>query len=408
MNDLGNLLQLIYDLLSGWFSAFTDHAVAVLAKLDLIEGDTSSIKNSASDIKSNTDDIKDNTGAIVTPVLSIKTNTDSIKTDTTSIKNNVSTMTNQLGTINTNVGTAKAFTEDVANNTLEIKNKIVTIASDTTQMRSNSNNITSDVSDIKTALNYYLANTPVTEDVEGAVCNIDTDLSDYLQKCKVTIQADLTGFSGITLTKTGKNLINFESVLSNGWSRTNSGITAEYSNGIMHVYGTNELNTWNNIVSFNDAWRNNELRLPSGIFSIPNNLAIRISEDNINYGNKSGTVTYNNPIYIRGFYISVPANYTVDWYIPIIFVYGSVIPTSYEPYKIMTYPISFGSTITDGAEIDLLEGVIKINSTPVSYQSITPIAVKTYKGVNNIYSDIGTTALTYRETLKHYMDKQEA
>ena len=407
MNDVGNLLQWIYDLLKGWFDAFTDHAVAVLAKLDLIEDDTSSIKNSASDIKNNTDDIKDNTGAIITPVQGIKTNTDSIKTDTTSIKNNVSVMSNQLGTINTNVGATKSFSEDVANNTLDIKNRVVTIGSDTTQLRTNSDNITADVSDIKTALNYYLANTPVTEDVEGTVCNVDTDLSDYLQVCKVTIPADLTGYSGITLTKCGKNLINFDSVLTNGWSRTNSGITAEYSNGIMHVYGTNELNTWNNIVGFNDAWRNNELRLPSGVFSIPDHLAVRISEDNINYGNKGGTVTYNNSIYIRGFYISVPANYTVDWYIPMIFVYGSTIPTSYEPYRPMSYPVSFGSTITDGAEIDLLEGLIKVNSTPVSYIPITPIAVKTYKGVNNIYSDVGTTDLTYRETLKHYIDKQE-
>ena len=82
--------------------------------------------------------------------------------------------------------------------------------------------------------------------------------------------------------------------------------------------------------------------------------------------------------------------------------------SSYEPYKVMSYRVTFGSTITDGAEINLLDGIIKINSTPVSYLSISPIAVRTYKGVNNIYSDIGTTALTYRETLKHYMEKQEA
>ena len=82
--------------------------------------------------------------------------------------------------------------------------------------------------------------------------------------------------------------------------------------------------------------------------------------------------------------------------------------TAYEPYKSMTYPVSFGTTITDGAEINLLDGIIKINSTPVSYLSVSPIAVRTYKGVNNIYSDVGTTALTYRETLKHYIDKQEA
>lgn len=393
MNDLGNLLQLIYDLLSGWFSAFTDHAVAVLAKLDLIEGDTSSIKNSASDIKSNTDDIKDNTGAIVTPVLSIKTNTDSIKTDTTSIKNNVSTMTNQLGTINTNVGTAKAFTEDVANNTLEIKNKIVTIASDTTQMRSNSNNITSDVSDIKTALNYYLANTPVTEDVEGAVCNIDTDLSDYLQKCKVTIQADLTGYTGVTLIKNGKNLYSMGDKIFT--------LTADYNFPNLIPEGNY---VFSGVFNSTDTDRSN---CAIGFIYEDDTTNIKLFSRGVRTSN---TFVFTKKVKGVRFYASesYPTSTGDTGTFEDMQLEVGNTATSYEPYKSMTYPVSFGTTITDGAEIDLLEGVIKINSTPVSYQSITPIAVKTYKGVNNIYSDIGTTALTYRETLKHYMDKQEA
>lgn len=392
MNDLGNLLQMIYDLLSGWFTSFTSHATAVMEKLNLIETDTASIKNSASDIKSNTDDIKDNTGAIVTPVLSIKTNTDSIKTDTTNIKNNVSTMTNQLGTISTNVGTCSAFTEDVANNTLDIKNRIVTIGSDTTQLRSNSNTITSDVSDIKTALNYYLANTPVTEDVEGSVCNFDTDLTDYLQACNVTIPADLSGFSGITLTKCGKNILN-ASV-----SEINTTTPASAT--------TQSLNITSTIVFSMTA---------SADYSNSDNywlIYIQKADNTRTYitpvagQTKTQTIVAdsNNPItaiYYRktGVTSGSVFNFMIEM--------GST-DTSYEPYKVMTYPVSFGTTITDGAEINLLDGIIKVNSTPVSYQSITPIAVRTYKGVNNIYSDVGTTALTYRESLKHYMDKQEA
>jgi len=403
MSDISNLLQDIYNLLKEWSTSFASFIVSLLAKLDLIEEDTSNLPS----IKDNTDDIKDNTGAVITPVTNIKSNTDSIKTDTTVVKNNSNTIVNQLSTISTNSGTASAFAEDVANNTLDIKDKVVTMASDTTQIRSNSNTVTSDVGEIKTLLQYYFITNIVTEDSEGSIANFDTDLEDYLQKCIVSIPADSTGYTGITLTKRGRSLINFDSVIQEGWNRTNSGITAEYTNGIMHVYGTNELNTWNNIVVFNDIWRNAELRLPSGIFSIPDHLVVRISEDNINYGNKGGTVTYNNPIYIRGFYVSVPANYTVDWHIPMIFVYGSIIPTTYSPYMNMSYPVSFGSTVTEGGEVDLLEGFVKVNTTPVSYIPFDPIAVRTYKGVNNIYSDVGTTALTYRETLKHYLDKNQ-
>ena len=77
----------------------------------------------------------------------------------------------------------------------------------------------------------------------------------------------------------------------------------------------------------------------------------------------------------------------------------------FEGYKENTYTVSFGSTITDGAEADLLSGLVKVNTTPESFIQIQPIAVMTYKGVNNIVSDVGSTALTYRETLKKYLEK---
>ena len=405
MNDVGNLLQMIYDLLTGWLNSFTSYATDVMEKLNLIEEDTASIKNSASDIKSNTDAIKDNTGAIITPVQSIKTNTDSIKTDTTSIKNNVSTMTNQLGTISTNVGTASSFTEDVANNTLDIKDRIVTIGSDTTQLRSNSNTITSDVSDIKTALNYYLSSTPVTEDVEGAICNLDTDLTDYLQACKVTIPADQTGYTGITISKCGKNLLE-------------NNITTQTLNGT-----TVTLNPDRSITVSGTPTSQSRFVVLPGDFIV--RIPCRFTCGNIPTGirffclrNSGGNISY--PTLTNGYNLStigdkfssirLEVNTTYDGtpvtFYPMISSIDN--DTVYEPYKAMTYPVSFGSAITDGAEVDLLEGLIKINSTPVSYQSITPVAVRTYKGVNNIYSDVGTTALTYRETLKHYIDKQEA
>ena len=84
--------------------------------------------------------------------------------------------------------------------------------------------------------------------------------------------------------------------------------------------------------------------------------------------------------------------------------YGTTV-SEFEDYKSVVDTISLGSSITDGAEVDLLSGIVKINTTPVTYSSITPITVRTYKGVNNIYSDIGSTALTYRETLKKYLEK---
>ena len=79
---------------------------------------------------------------------------------------------------------------------------------------------------------------------------------------------------------------------------------------------------------------------------------------------------------------------------------------TYEDYKGYTNAIAFTNPITDGAEVDLLSGIVKINTSPITYDSITPIAIRTFKGVNNVYSDIGDMSVTYRETLKHYLDKQ--
>lgn len=424
MSDLGNLLQMIYDLLTGWLNSFTSHAAEVMEKLNLIEEDTDTIVSNTSDIADDTNDIKDNTGAIITPVNSIKTNTDSIKNDTTTIKNNVSTMTNQLGTISTNVGTASAFTEDVANNTLDIKDRVVTIGSDTTQLRSNSNTITSDVSDIKTALNYYLANTPVTEDVEGSICNIDTDLADYLQACKVTIPADQTGFTGITLTKLGKNLLSMK-ILDGASYNSPVGTQFNLTDSVKtftkneNVYSITFVNTWsyasilcpvNDTDTFyrNFSWSSDNLFGCSMYFLDKDYTVLSLFNNTNVSGSYSGvlTVPAGAKYYLILFTNRGSTNTTITITNPYVVIGSS--STTYEDYKAMTYPVTFGTTITDGAEINLLDGIIKVNSTPVSYQSITPIAVRTYKGINNIYSDVGTTALTYRETLKHYMDKQEA
>lgn len=398
MSDLGNLLQMIYDLLTGWLNSFTSHAADVMEKLNLIEEDTDTIVSNTSDIADDTNDIKDNTGAIITPVQSIKSNTDSIKNDTTTIKTNVTTMSNQLGTISTNVGTASAFTEDVANNTLDIKDRIVTIGSDTTQLRSNSNTITSDVSDIKTALNYYLANTPVTEDVEGSVCNFDTDLTDYLQACNVTIPADQTGFSGITLTKCGKNLFNIAKYQN---LRTNY----EYIEASYYCRAIPLKPNTTYTISQNAGTIDTAVILINRTTNVngPGYFDFRKSSDIKTY-----TTDNTGNLYIGIVSTGTDAQANARLSICNLQIEEGENATAYEPYKANTYSITFGSTITDGAEIDLLEGLIKINSTPVSYLSITPIAVRTYKGVNNIYSDVGTTALTYRETLKHYLDKQEA
>lgn len=374
---LNQLLETIIQILTSWVSKFDSHAQHVEDKLD-------SLDQTASDIETNTEpisDIKDNTGAVITPIQNIKANTDSIAASSQTSANNTTAILNNISTLSTNTGRAAAFAEDCANNTLDIKGKVTTIASDTTNIRATDNNIYGAVNDIKDLLQYYFITNIVTEDSDGVIANFDTDLDDYLQSCKVTIPADPAGYTYITLTKTGKNLIdpsNFVSWPTNFiWGYKNTGFLLRA--GYTYTFSFNGTNA-------------SSLRLVS------------VDEQTI-----YAQATTSNPYMVT---------YTPTADTLIVFrLWGNGLTgtdfmleisetvTEYESYNAMTYYVPFGSTITDGAEADLLSGLVKVNTTPASFIQIQPIAVRTYKGVNNIYSDVGTSALTYRETLKHYLDK---
>lgn len=396
---LNQLLETIIQILTSWVSKFDSHAQHVEDKLD-------SLDQTASDIKTNTDpisDIKDNTGAVITPIQNIKTNTDSIATSSQTSANNTTAILNNVGTLSTNTGRAAAFAEDCANNTLNILDKVTTIASDTTQIRAN----TAAIEDIKDLMQYYFINTIVTEDSEGTIANFDTDLEDYLQALKVTIPADPTGYTGITLKKLGKNICPIFT------GRTENGLTTTIdSNGVIHVSGT-ATGTGGFLTNTNTLGCIIPVNQPITV-SISNTIPGRLREfyygvgrsstSDINEGQKSTTATRDFEILSINLYFWTTAGNTYDFSFKFQVEIGNN-STENEDYKEMTYPVSFGSTITDGAEADLLSGLVKVNTTPESFIQIQPIAVRTYKGVNNILSDVGSTALTYRETLKKYLEK---
>lgn len=389
------LLEKIITILEGWLQSFTSHAQHVEDKLD-------SLDQTASDIKTNTDpisDIKDNTGAVITPIQNIKTNTDSIATSSQTSANNTTAILNNVSTLSTNTGRAAAFAEDCANNTLNILDKVTTIASDTTQIRAN----TAAIEDIKDLMQYYFINTIVTEDSEGVIANFDTDLEDYLQALKVTIPADPTGYTGINLKKIGKNICPvFTADNTNGLTTTIS------ADGTIHVSGT---------ATGSGGYITAAVNFP---FTIPAGSKITLSISNILTGNlrmlfnsgtadivvnnKSTTMTASVNLTSGRLYLFTTANQAYDLTFKFQIEIGTTASTI-EEYKADTYSVSFGSSITDGAEADLLNGLVKVNTTPESYISITPLIVSTYKGVNNILSDVGSTALTYRETLKKYLEK---
>lgn len=382
MSDLGNLLQMIYDLLSGWFTAFTSHATALMEKLNLIEDDTDTIVSNTSDISDDTNDIKDNTGAIVTPVQNIKTNTDSIKNDTTTIKNNVSTMSNQLGTISTNVGTASAFTEDVANNTLDIKDKVVTIASDTTQIRSNTNTVVTDMSKVYEALKWALVDKVTTETVEGVdTVSFDTDLTNDLVSLEV----------GIECTQSGTGNPSPDNV------RPITGVTDKS----ITVNGNNVT------IALGQTVFNGSLDVISGKLKINNSFLIFNGREN-----------WQSYAVQNGFYISAPnvSSLSTD---TISNMFLSV--ASYSNYGIRVsaqgeryYFCQITNNISGVSDLTSWKNWLSNNNVQVVSKLLIPIEVQltpsqiaTIKGINTIITD-GNISVTYEESVKHYMDKQEA
>ena len=128
-----------------------------------------------------------------------------------------------------------------------------------------------------------------------------------------------------------------------------------------------------------------------------------ISRENLR--SKDAIISTNSASYIT-FFVSALYGNTYNNNISL----KAVNDSTYHAYnsESNTNSITFTSPITDGAEVDLLSGIVKINTSPITYDSITPLAIRTFKGVNNIYSDIGDIDVTYRETLKHYLEKQDS
>lgn len=383
MNDLGNLLQMIYDLLSGWFTSFTSHATALMEKLNLIEEDTDTIVSNTSDIADDTNDIKDNTGAIVTPVQSIKTNTDSIKTDTTTIKNNVSTMTNQLGTISTNVGTASAFTEDVANNTLDIKDKVVTIASDTTQIRSNTNTVVTDMSKVYEALKWALVDKVTTETVEGTdTVSFDTDLTNDLVSLEVGIEGTQSGTGDPSPSNIRPFVyISDKTITVNGNSITIS-LGQSVLNGIISVI--------NGILTITSISRK--------ISTFPWTYYTDLTYGYFATGNTTDKA-YNT-------------NYMCECLNPVDKPRNNLNNNELGVYNLTNASRRFVircDSITDVNTLNSQLGDYYISyelATPITV-TLTPSQIATIKGINTIITD-GNISVTYEESVKHYLDKQEA
>lgn len=374
------LLEKILTLLTGWLDAFTEHSTNVLAKLNLIEEDTSNL----SDIKDNTADTASNTASVITPINNISSNTSSIKTNTDSIKADTTIIKNNINTISTNTGSTSAYCQDIATNTLDIKDKVVTIASDTTQIRTNTDNVLTDLDKVYEALKWSLVDKITTETVEGTnSVSFNTDLANDLVDLEVDIEATQSG-TGDPSPDNVRPIIGVtdKSILVNGNNVTISLGTTVY-NGILDVV--------------------------SGVLSITSELK-RIDTATAIYttSGRGNGIRVNNFLSYVGRYKSGLCNMASIATDTISSVIGSIALgiDNRNLYWFGILDILGFTTLTD------MQTWLNNNNVYVLYElesplevTLTPSQISTIIGDNTIVTD-GDIKATYEESIKHYLDKQ--
>ena len=383
---LNQLLETIIQILTGWVDKFTSHAQHVEDKLD-------SLDQTASDIETNTEpisDIKDNTGAVVTPIQNIKTYTDSIKQSSQTSANNTTAILNNVSTLSTNTGRAAAYAQDCANNTLDIKDKVTTIASDTTQLRADTSELNSMSDKIYEAIKWSLADKYIDETESGpSPMSFDTDIADDLKSLIIGIEAQqsgtgdpspsnvrpISGFSDVDITINGNSMqISLGQTVFCGYLDVISGslvITGVESDmgslsWTYYTSGTNPVFQCNvSTIKINNSYTKPEL--------LSDSYKIIESVERIPFTQNA-------------------ANYDMT-----LQINATRLLVRNDTYTDVT---SFKTAMTGSKIVYRLATAVEVQLTA---QQIAAI-----KGVNTITSDTnGDIEVTYKESIKHYLDKQD-
>lgn len=379
---LNQLLETIIQILLGWVDKFNSHAQHVEDKLD-------SLDQTASDIETNTEpisDIKDNTGAVITPIQNIKSNTDSIATSSQTSANNTTAILNNVSTLSTNTGRAAAFAEDCANNTLEIKDKITTIASDTTQLRADSAEL-NDMSDkIYEAIKWTLVDKYVNETESGpSPMSFDTDIVDDLISCNVGLVAQQSG-SGDPSISNPRAISGYSSIglVFNGSSATIA-LGDTYYNGVLDVVSgkltvKSQLKRIDTATAiYTTATSGNGLRV-SNFMPITSRLVNGIC---------NMAIIANTTAQIVGRIALGIDNRNLYWFGILDLLGFTTLPEM--------------QTWLNNNDVYVLFDL----ATPIEV-NLTPSQLTTVEGVNTIISDTnGDIEVTYKESIKHYLDKQD-
>ncbi|MBO7735776.1 MAG: hypothetical protein J6S67_24625 [Methanobrevibacter sp.] len=377
------LLEQILELLKGWLSSFTTWAEGVATNLGLIEEATEYID----DIYDDTTAIRTDTGNIATSNQIIVSNTQGINNRLQSIDPNVTAIKNNVGTISTNTGIAAAFSEDIATNTMNTLDKVTTIASDTTQLRADNAVVKSDLDKIYDALKWSLVGIDTTETEEGiGSVSFNTDKTDPLNQFDIAFTAVQSG-SGDPSPDNVRPIT--------GW--TDFDVTANDS--ILNI-------------DLNGTYYGGVVDCITGKITLTHKKVVIDDQSTITIAsNQSGFLFYTstgeswikdeNQFTNMGLeYFSAASSLYSRENCFVLYANG----TAYFKLDTATNTVALVKAFLANNPLEILAEL----ATPIEVYASNVLSINTQKGLNTITSDSnGTMTVTYTESVKHYLDKQE-
>ena len=222
----------------------------------------------------------------------------------------------------------------------------------------------------------------------GSMLSFNTDLTDNIIDCTVTIPADVTGVTSLSVTRCSVNIWNEE------WVR---GYYSASTGALVETAATTLACKYH-------------LKVYPGLsirFICPSSVNFGIFRYDITgtYINRitgvtSGTViTIPDDVYEIAFQIpNYGANTSYTYQYDVSLNVPDTV-TTYNTYSGNTYNVSLGETLTQGGTFNFITGVLV--RTDTTSKQLDSNIITTLSGHNLIYPDIGNLSVTYLETVGH-------
>ena len=396
------LIQKILDMLSGHFPA----VITLLSKLNLIEEDTEEIRGNVDSMKTTLEDVDTQATAAAAKLNTINTTVTSIDSNTAAIKTNSDAIKNNILSMSSNVGNIAAYSEDTANNTLDIDQKITSIASDTTDIRTATNDIYDENAKIYDAVKWLLADKEIEETERGDnSVTFDTDMTEDLTGLTVGLVATQSG-TGEPSPDNSRPIDGYSNI-----GLTINGNAVSISLGDTYYMGVADLIngnlTFNAKVVLIDGTQNVTVVNTNYIKSDACDGYVNVSDifPNVNVAQQQFNFKSDKLKYAKA-NIWQQTGYADYFAINFNQVHVNISNdrlgiTDWESETTATVKTKITNFLTNN-NISVLYGI-----EPVVI-SLTPQQIATIKGVNTITTDTnGEIVVTYKESIKHYLDKQE-